>query len=333
MNLRRLAGAVRLDRPVHGVQAHGINPGEEPYGSFTEMAAADVEAIREVQPHGPYTLWGYSFGARVAFEAAHQLEQAGERVENLFLIAPGSPKVPTEGGDDRCADPGVGYASAEYVTILFSVFAGSITDPRLPACRRAAVDDDSFVAFVCGEFPDLDADLVRRITAIVARTWRFRHTFAELGPRRVQAPITVFAAAGDESSFIDGDTDHTALPPEVVEMDVDHYSLLREEGVGELVAAVHRATSDRAIADRATTDREETVMPHVTIKHFPAPLTPSQQSDLATDVTAAVTRAFGCPDDVVSIALEPVEAHRWNDQVYLPEIVARPDLLLKTPQY
>ncbi|WP_338494654.1 thioesterase domain-containing protein [Streptomyces sp. SJL17-4] len=57
------------------------------------MAAADVEAIRRRQPAGPYTLWGYSFGARVAFESAHLLEAAGEQVENLFLIAPGSPKV------------------------------------------------------------------------------------------------------------------------------------------------------------------------------------------------------------------------------------------------
>lgn len=74
MNLRLLAREANLGRPVTGVQAHGINPGEVPYGTIREMAMADVSEIRRVQPSGPYTLWGYSFGARVAFEAAWQLE-------------------------------------------------------------------------------------------------------------------------------------------------------------------------------------------------------------------------------------------------------------------
>jgi thioesterase domain-containing protein len=43
------------------------------------MAAADLTEIRGVQPAGPYTLWRYSFGAPVAFEAAWQWEQAGRR--------------------------------------------------------------------------------------------------------------------------------------------------------------------------------------------------------------------------------------------------------------
>ena len=74
-------------------------------------------------------------------------------------------------------------------------------------------------------------------------------------------------------------------------------------------------------------------MPHVNIKHFPAPLSPAQQADLVAAVTAAVSTAFGCEERMVSIALEPVAAEWWHERVYLPEIVERADLLGKTPDY
>ncbi|WP_394613561.1 tautomerase family protein [Lentzea sp. JNUCC 0626] len=74
-------------------------------------------------------------------------------------------------------------------------------------------------------------------------------------------------------------------------------------------------------------------MPHVNIKHFPAPLNEEQASELVSAITEAVTKAFGCTEDVVSIALEPVERQAWQDQVYAPEIVERKHLLHKTPSY
>jgi len=74
-------------------------------------------------------------------------------------------------------------------------------------------------------------------------------------------------------------------------------------------------------------------MPHVNVKHFPAPLTEEQASELVASITEAVTRAFGCDEGVVSIALEPVDPQTWQEQVYEPEIVDRKELLLKTPNY
>ena len=73
-------------------------------------------------------------------------------------------------------------------------------------------------------------------------------------------------------------------------------------------------------------------MPHVTIKHFPATLSPDQAAALSDALTAAVTGAFGCPDTVVSIALHPVPAEAWDEQVYQPEIAGH-ESLLKQPQY
>ncbi|MER7950910.1 amino acid adenylation domain-containing protein [Streptomyces sp. NPDC096079] len=226
MNLRHLAEEIGIDRPFYGVQAHGINRGEEPYATIRETAAADVAAIRRRQPTGPYTLWGYSFGARVAFESAHLLEAAGEQVENLFLIAPGSPRVrSSETGGATYGNPG-------FVTILYSVFAGAI-DPGVRAPDRR-----SFVARVAADFPALDPDLIGRIVAIVEETFEFTYTFRELTERQVSCPVTLFKAAGDDYSFLEGATGWSTRPPTVVELDADHYGLLRRPDLAELVKKI-----------------------------------------------------------------------------------------------
>ncbi|SDG25694.1 4-oxalocrotonate tautomerase [Lentzea fradiae] len=74
-------------------------------------------------------------------------------------------------------------------------------------------------------------------------------------------------------------------------------------------------------------------MPHVNIKHFPKQLTAEESAELVAGVTAAVTKAFGCDEGVVSIAVEPVAQEEWQDRVYGPEIADRKDLLHKTPSY
>jgi acetoacetyl-CoA synthetase len=50
------------------------------------MAALAVRRMREVQPHGPYALAGYSLGGLIAFEAARQLARDGDQVRHLVLL-------------------------------------------------------------------------------------------------------------------------------------------------------------------------------------------------------------------------------------------------------
>ncbi|MFD7133410.1 SDR family NAD(P)-dependent oxidoreductase [Streptomyces sp. NPDC059894] len=49
-------------------------------------AAAYVDEIRRLRPHGPYRLGGWSFGGCLAYEVARQLTAAGAEVDLLFLI-------------------------------------------------------------------------------------------------------------------------------------------------------------------------------------------------------------------------------------------------------
>jgi amino acid adenylation domain-containing protein len=236
MNLRTLAREAGLGGRFYGVQARGVNAGEVPHPTIRKMAAADVAEIRRVQPTGPYALWGYSFGARVAFEAAWQLEQSGEQVANLLLICPGNPKVREADGErhGRVAS----YGNPANLTILFSVFTGSTSGPELARCLELVRDEDGFASFVHGLLPTLDEPTIRRITRIVGETYEFEYSFRELAQRHLTAPVTIFKASGDDYSFIEGSSGYCAEPPTVVELAGDHYSVLKEPGVAELVSAI-----------------------------------------------------------------------------------------------
>ncbi|MDT5272766.1 MAG: hypothetical protein QOH49_4952, partial [Acidobacteriota bacterium] len=79
------------DQPFYGLQAPYFDDEQQTYARLGELAAAYVEAIRVVQPEGPYLLGGFSFGGVVAFEMAKQLRAAGEEVALLALLDTPSP--------------------------------------------------------------------------------------------------------------------------------------------------------------------------------------------------------------------------------------------------
>ena len=73
-------------RPFYGLQPRGFFGGGEPLHHIEEMAALHVEAIRTVQPHGPYFLAGYCMGGMVALEMARRLEEDGEPVSLVAML-------------------------------------------------------------------------------------------------------------------------------------------------------------------------------------------------------------------------------------------------------
>jgi thioesterase domain-containing protein len=85
-NFHDLARRLTPDQPFYGLQTRGLYGEEPPLDRVEEMAAAHVEAIRAVQPHGPYLLGGHCTGAFIALEMALQLERRGERVALLAAI-------------------------------------------------------------------------------------------------------------------------------------------------------------------------------------------------------------------------------------------------------
>jgi thioesterase domain-containing protein/acyl carrier protein len=77
---------IETPQAIYGLQAQGTDGMDEPLERIEDMAQFHLDAIREVQPHGPYYLVGYSLGGLVTLEMARRLSEMGESVALLALL-------------------------------------------------------------------------------------------------------------------------------------------------------------------------------------------------------------------------------------------------------
>src|SRR5262249_42773901 len=73
------------DRNMYAIQPRGLEERALPDHSVVAAARRNVLAIRAVQPSGPYSLLGYSYGGIVAFEMACRLRSLSEEVTLLAI--------------------------------------------------------------------------------------------------------------------------------------------------------------------------------------------------------------------------------------------------------
>jgi len=81
-----LVQKMRCSHPIYGMQARGIDGFDEALTSIEAMAQVHLDAIKQLQPHGPYFLIGYSLGGLVTLEIAQRLSAIGEKVALLALV-------------------------------------------------------------------------------------------------------------------------------------------------------------------------------------------------------------------------------------------------------
>ncbi len=82
-----LARALGPEQPLYVLEPYKFS-GQLSITTVEEMAAAHREALRAVQPEGPYLLGGFCNGGLLTYEIARQLEEAGQQVDFLGLINP-----------------------------------------------------------------------------------------------------------------------------------------------------------------------------------------------------------------------------------------------------
>jgi amino acid adenylation domain-containing protein len=81
-----LARKIGTRRPFLAVQLFDpSNPRSLPSRSLEEITTDYVRLIRKAQPNGPYILIGLCVAGLIAYEAAHQLRQAGEQVPLVVM--------------------------------------------------------------------------------------------------------------------------------------------------------------------------------------------------------------------------------------------------------
>ena len=81
-----LAKHLDSGRAVYGMQAKGSDGTSEPLDRIEDMAEFHLEAIRQLQPRGPYFLAGHSLGGLVALEIARRVLESNEDPGLLVMI-------------------------------------------------------------------------------------------------------------------------------------------------------------------------------------------------------------------------------------------------------
>lgn len=86
MDFYQVVKHIETPHAIYGMQAKGIDGADEPFESIEDMARYSLDAVRRLQPHGPYLFVGYSLGGLVTLEMAQQLTAAGEKVTLLAML-------------------------------------------------------------------------------------------------------------------------------------------------------------------------------------------------------------------------------------------------------
>jgi amino acid adenylation domain-containing protein len=236
-----LARSFGPEQPVYGLQSLGLGEGQQPQQRVEEMAATYLEALREVQPHGPYRLGGWSIGGVIAYEMAQQLRQAGEEVELLALLDTVAPAGPAgeQGALAGADDARLLLALAQDLSGL----AGRPLQIDLADLQRLApeqaLDHVLAAAAAAGAVPaGAGAEQVRRLWSVFRANVRAIQAYA---PQPYAGRIALVRALRHPHVEPALGWDRLVPALELIEADADHYTLLRGPAALEL---------GRVLADR-----------------------------------------------------------------------------------
>ncbi|MFD6269101.1 amino acid adenylation domain-containing protein [Nocardia asteroides] len=100
-----LARLLRAERPIIGLQMPQLTEPDRQTATLDDLARFYLDAVRRIQPHGPYHLLGYSLGGNIAHAMATILEADGEQVAYVGLLDSHPLSNLTERAAATLADP------------------------------------------------------------------------------------------------------------------------------------------------------------------------------------------------------------------------------------
>ncbi len=115
--LRELVDRLDTEQPVYAFQPPNLDGSRFRFSSLSELADHYIAEMRSVQPQGPYSIGGFSFGGKVVYEMACRLRARGEHVRRLVIFDSGPPlrKNADVGADEDLGESGVGPTLREHL--------------------------------------------------------------------------------------------------------------------------------------------------------------------------------------------------------------------------
>jgi len=182
-----LSRCLDKDQPFYGLQACGLEEGQEPYATAEEMASFYLKTIKEHFPHGPYRLAGWSFGGLIAFELAQQFRAQWDEVAFLALF------------DTQLSDTltGAQLTEEDSAEILVNVMSEMIPDLSLEELRALEEEEEQLhyvmdKALEVGFFPPgTDFMVFKRLWDVLITNRRIIQTYI---PKNYEGKVSFFQA-------------------------------------------------------------------------------------------------------------------------------------------
>ncbi|MGC4060738.1 MAG: amino acid adenylation domain-containing protein [Aquabacterium sp.] len=267
-----LAQLLDGEQPVYGLSLqHSQQDGAAPQvPALPTLAAWHVQAIRQVQPHGPYRIAGWSAAGVLAYEIAAQLIGENEQVAFLGLIDsahPASMQEPaTDTGDTALL---LGYLASQMDTEDEATQTAAQT--RLHVLQ-ALPDLEALIAHAQGAGL-LPSDLpTANVHQLLQMTRQTLHAVRHYQPQPLPVPTHYFAA--DNATLDPAQAwrpllgDNMTVHP----LGGSHWAMLRGQAVKPLAVAMNGALASTHEPRRHDSDTAYT--PIVTIQAGQAGVTP-----------------------------------------------------------
>jgi thioesterase domain-containing protein/acyl carrier protein len=248
----QLARSLGLNQPCYGLQARGLEEGQEPHTQIEDMATHYIEALRTLQPQGPYHIGGWSAGGVVAFEMAQQLLAQGQQVALLALL------------DARIPGPEEDFADDDFEATLLADFIryfGLSLDSRESLARLPKDELLSRVlaqAKLAGLVPqDVEASQAHPFIELCKADFRATRNYV---PRRYPGRVTLFRAAqelaGMSSDPMLGWSKWAAEGVEVHVVPGNHASMVYKPHVDVLAQMINECLKQVRLSENQLTDSE-----------------------------------------------------------------------------
>ncbi|WP_297772554.1 type I polyketide synthase [uncultured Roseovarius sp.] len=247
LNLRHLAHLLGDDRPFFGLQARGLYGGAEPHDDLVEAAQDYIAELRQIQPHGPYFLGGFSGGGITAYEMALQLRAAGEEVAIVIMLDTPLPKRRPLSRRDRML---IQWQELKAEGPLYP-FKWAARRVAWEFTKRRPQQQDTAAEH---EFHDseIEAAFYRAIARYDVRPWDGRvHLFRP--PQSGKWQVSNGLWVSSERAYVLPDNDWSGYVPNlsVTEVPGTHDSMVLEPNVRVLAGRMRRAI-DAAEQDQST---------------------------------------------------------------------------------
>ncbi|MFJ5680717.1 amino acid adenylation domain-containing protein [Streptomyces sp. NPDC093097] len=220
------------DRPLYALASPLPVDRALPYADFAERAAAFAAAIREVQPHGPYTLVGWSYGGPNAHAVAHELEKAGEATEVVLIDS--TPHLIPAGQE---------LEEAEIVATIAINLRGEYDNRLKPLAELREMTHEEHCDYLLalargfGHLPgDAGREQIHEILGLWSANLRLLQTHQACATR---GTVTLVRAADDERDVTDSWRELNGQRVDVRSAPGNHYTVLREPGIRQVAAVIN----------------------------------------------------------------------------------------------